>query len=66
MKKTWAITSDTSNKKSRLSIPETMTINDTTCQDKQVIADNFNLFFASIGEMNETNTAEHVDSSSKD
>ena len=40
-----------------------MTINDTTCHDKQVIADNFNLLFASIGEMNETNTAEHVDSS---
>ena len=43
-----------------------MTINDTTCHDKQVIADNFNLFFAFIGEMNETNTAEHVDSSYKD
>ena len=66
MKKTWAIISDTLNKNSRPSIPETMTINDTTCHDKQVIADKFNLFFASIGEMNETNTAEHVDSSYKD
>ena len=66
MKKTWAIISDTLNKNSRPSIPETMTINDTTCHDKQVIADNFNLFFSSIGEMNETNTAEHVDSSYKD
>ena len=31
MKKTWAIISDTLNKNSRPSIPETMTINDTTC-----------------------------------
>ena len=53
MKKTWAIISDTLNKNSRSSLPETMTINGTTCHDKQVIADNFNRFFASIGEMNE-------------
>ena len=66
MKKTWAIISDTLSKNSRNSIPENVTINDTTCHDKQVIADNLNRFFASIGEMNETNTAEHVDSSYKD
>ena len=51
------------NKNSRSSLPETMTINGTTCHEKQVIADNFNRFFASIGEMNETNTVEHMDSS---
>ena len=66
MKKTWPIISDTLIKNSRPSIPETMTINDTTCHDKLLIADNNNLFSASIGEMNETNTAEHVDSSYKD
>ena len=66
MKKTWAIISDTLNKNSRSSLPETMTINGTACHDKQVIADNFNRFFASIGEMNETNTVEHMDSSYKD
>ena len=66
MKKTWAIISDTLNKNSRSSLPETMTINGTTCHDKQVIADNFNRFFASIGEMNETNTVEHMDSSYTD
>ena len=66
MKKTWAIISDTLNKNSRFSLPETMTINGTTCHDKQVIADNFNRFFASIGEMNETNTVEHMDSSYTD
>ena len=66
MKKTWAIISDTLNKNSRPLIPETMTINDTTCHVKQVIADIFILFSASIGEMNETNTAEHVGSSYKD
>ena len=54
------------NKNSQPLIPETMTIDDTTCHDKQAIADNFNLFFASIREINVTNTAEHVDSSYKD
>ena len=54
------------NKNSRSSLPETMTINGTTCHDKQVIADNFNRFFASIGEMNKTNTVEHMDSSYTD
>ena len=43
-----------------------MTINGTTCHDKQVIADNFNRFFAFIGEMDETNTVEHMDSSYTD
>ena len=66
MKKTWAIISDTLNKNSRSSLPGTMTINGTTCHGKQVIADNFNRFFASIGEMNETNTVEHMDSSYTD
>ena len=66
MKKTWAIISGTLNKNSRPSLPKTMTIKNTTCHDKQVISDNFNRFFASIGEMNENNTAEHVDSSYKD
>ena len=60
MKKTWAIISDTLNKNSRSSLPETMTINGTTCHDEQVIADNFNCC-TSIGEMNETNTVEHMD-----
>ena len=56
------------NKNSQSSLPETMTINGTACHDKQVIADNFNRFFAStcIGEMNETNTVEHMDSSYTD
>ena len=66
LKKTWAIISGTLNKNSRSLLPETMTINGTTCHDKQVIADNFNRFFDSIGEMNETNTVEHMDSSYKD
>ena len=47
-------------------MPETMNSNDNTCHDKQVIENNFNLFCASIKEMNDTNTAEHVDSSYTD
>ena len=54
------------NKNSRSSLKKTKTINGTTGHDKQVIADNFNRFFASIGEMNETNTVEHMDSSYTD
>ena len=53
MKKTWAIISDTLNKNSRSSLP-------------QMIADKFNRSFASIGEINETNTVEHMDSSYTD
>ena len=61
-----AIISDTLMKNSRSSLSETMTINGTICHDKQVIADNFNCIFASIGEMNETITVEHMDSSYTD
>ena len=64
--KQWAIIFDTLNKNSGSSLPGTMTINGTTCHDKQVISDNFNRFFASIGEMNETNTVEHMDPSFTD
>ena len=56
MKKTLAIMSNILNINSRSSLPETMTINGTTCHCKQVIADNFNNLFASSREMNETNT----------
>ena len=48
-------------------IPDKMTINGVDCRDKQVIADNFNSFFASIGEQNARNiTEEHGNSSHRD
>ena len=48
-------------------IPDKMTINGVDCRDKQVIADNFNSFFASIGEQNARNiTKEHRNSSHRD
>ena len=44
MKKTWGIILETLNKSVPNSIPDTMTINDEDCSDRQVIADNFNIF----------------------
>ena len=37
------------------SIPDTMTINGQDCQDKQIIAEQFNSFFTTIGELNVRN-----------
>ena len=67
MKKTWSIISENLNKNVRNPIPDKMTINGVDCCDKQVIADNFNSFFASIGEQNARNiTEEHGNSSYRD
>ena len=66
MKKTWSIISENLNKNVRNLIPDKMTINGVDC-DKQVIADNFNSFFAFIGEQNARNiTEEHGNSSYRD
>ena len=47
-------------------IPDNMVINGVDCSDKQVIADNFNNFFASIGKLNASNIGRHHDSSYQD
>ena len=52
MKKTWGITSKTLNKSVPNSIPDTMTINGEDYSDRQLIADNFNDFFSTLGESN--------------
>ena len=59
MKKTWGIISETLNRSVPNSIPDTMTINGEDCSDRQVIADNFNNFFSTIGESNEKNIRKH-------
>ena len=59
MKKTWGIISETLNRSVPNSIPDTMTINGEDCSDRQVIADNFNDFFSTIGESNEKNIRKH-------
>ena len=67
MKKTWSIISENLNQNVRNPITDKMTINGVDCCDKQVIADNFNSFFASIGEQNARNiTEEHGNSSYRD
>ena len=45
--------SETLNRSVPNSIPDTMTIKGENCSDRQVIADNFNDFFSTIGESNE-------------
>ena len=43
-----------------------MTVNGAECSDKQAIAEHFNSFFASVGELNSKNITEHGDSSYRD
>ena len=43
-----------------------MIINDVECSDKEAKAEHFNLFFASVGELNSMNITEHGDSSYRD
>ena len=66
MKKTWAVLSEILNRKNRNSVPDNMTVNGAECSDKQAIAEHFNSFFASVGELNSKNITEHGDSSYRD
>ena len=59
MKKTWGVISETLNKNVRNPIADNMVINGVDCSDKQLIADNFNNFFASIGKLNASNIGRH-------
>ena len=47
-------------------IPETMTIYDQDCSDKEIIAESFNNFFASIGKQIELNVPTHQRSHFRD
>ena len=66
MKKTWAVLSEILNRKNRNSVHDNMTVNGAECSDKQAIAEHFNSFFASVGELNSKNITEHGDSSYRD
>ena len=48
MKKTWAILSDILNRKAINRLPDMLTIHGHECNDKKVIAEQFNIFFASM------------------
>ena len=52
MKKAWSIKSENLNKNVQTPIPDKMTISGVDCCNKQMIADNFNSFFASFGKQN--------------
>ena len=51
-----------------ISVPENIIINGLECSDKQAmpIAEHFNSFFATVGELNSRNITEHNDSSYRD
>ena len=66
MKKTWAVISDILNRDIRNSVSDNMIINGLECSDKQAIAEHFNSFFATVGELNSRNITEHSDSSYRD
>ena len=59
MKKTWRIISETLNRKMKNPIPETMTVNGQDCSAKEIIAESFSNFFASIGKQIELNFRKH-------
>ena len=61
MKKTWAVLSDILNSDILNSVPDSMIINGLECSDKQAIAEHFNSFFATVGELNSRNITEHND-----
>ena len=52
MKKTWAILSDILNREAINPLPDMMTIQGHECSDKKVIAEQFNIFFATMGMQN--------------
>ena len=52
MKKTWAILSDILNRKAINPLPDMMTIQGHECSDKKVIAEQFNIFFTTMGMQN--------------
>ena len=66
IKKTWKILSDSLNKTSHDTIPDTMVINGLDCTDKKQIADSFNAFFVSVGEQNNANIERHRESHFRD
>ena len=66
MKKTWKIISDSLNKTSHNTIPDTMIINGLDCTDKKQIADSFNAFFVSVGKQNNANIERHRESHYRD
>ena len=52
MKKTWAILSDILHREAVNSLPDTMTVEGHDCGDRKAIAEEFNNFFATVGERN--------------
>ena len=59
MKKTWGVISETLNRKVKNSVAETMTINGQDCSNKEIIVEEFNKNFATVGEKIEQNIRKH-------
>ena len=63
---TWTVLCQSLNSINPYSAPDDMTVNGANCSDKQAIAEHFNLFVDSVGELNSKNITEHGDSSYRD
>jgi len=66
IKKTWSIISDTLNRNRHVLIPDTMIIDGSECSNQQIIAENFNKYFATITERNAAFLTEYENSSFAD
>ena len=66
MKKTWKIISESLNKNSRNSVPDTMLIDGVECSDRKKIAEKFNSYFVSVGKLEDENTDQNNDNNFRD
>ena len=66
MKKTWKIISESLNKNSRNSVPDTMLIDGVECSYRKKIAEKFNSYFVSVGKLEDENTDQNNDNNFRD
>ena len=66
MKKTWKIISESLNKNSRNSVPDTMFTDCVECSDRKKITEKFNSYFVSVGKLEDENTDQNNDNNFRD
>ena len=66
MKKNWRIISESLNKNSRNSVPNTVLIDGVECSDRKKIAEKFNSYFVSVAKLEDGNTDQKNDNNLRD
>ena len=61
MKKTWKIISESLNRNSRNSVPDTMLIDGVECSDQKKIHEKFNSYLISVGKLEDENSDQNND-----